>query len=377
MATASRPGSGALSTQFTHAVERYNKTVQDLVRRDIKALNLFKAMNIYKESRLPMAEINPMIESRDVPVTRFTTGYETLPTVAAKGAQAYYIEYSNYAAPVAMSWVEEKKIRDPYQMIDLAKTRLYKAGAQVGETIDQDIYWGTINDAASIFGLEQIIFPKEQRSTATGLANLVGAAPWQFRQADNSTYAGIARAAFTAEDVTGTGFENASVNLIASTAGTNAADFSLATNGGYRAFNHFYDILCYGNEYPDIILSGRAPAEDYERQAAALINIQRSDESAQAANLGFSTRYFKGALWLSYERTNQSGLTNSLASTVLNLYLLNTSFMRMEVDVEGDLALTEWNRNAGQLAAAAQVLFRGQLIVDNPKYFGVAFNYGL
>ena len=366
-------------------MERYNKTVQDLVRRDIKFLNLMKAMGIYKESRLPMAEINPMIESRDVPVTRFTTGYETLPTVAAKGAQAYYIEYSNYAAPVAMSWVEEKKIRDPYQMIDLAKTRLYKAGAQLGETLDQDAFWGTINDAASIYGLEQMIYPAEQHSSATSgstPATVVAAAPWAFRQANNSTYAGISRAAFTAEDTTGTGFENASVSLAAAKIGGTAADFSIGTGtaagsaAGYRVFNHFYDCLCYGNEYPDIILSGRSPAEDYERQAVGLIQVSKNDETAQALNLGFSTRYFKGALWLSYERTNQSGLTNSLASTILNIYFLNSSFMRFEVDVEGDMALTEWNRNAGQLAAAAQVLLRGQFIIDNPKYFGVAYGYG-
>lgn len=378
MATASR--SGSLSTQFVHAVERVRPEVVDIARKEILFLQLAKDMKFYKVSDTSFAEINPIIESKDVPVTYISTGFETLPTTAVKGAQATYVEYANYTAPVSMSLIEELKIRDPYQLVNLAKTRTYKAGVSIGEQLEKDMFHGTASDSRAVTGLEQALSPQTHSGYNATTATTLGYDRWRFRQATN-TYQGIARTAFTADDVGGTHWENNSINLIASTAGiTDMNAFAVssgAPSNGLKILNRFHGVCTYGTDAPNLIISNYKPFEDYQNACVGLIQYNRTGDATQKANLGFGGCWYKNAWWTATERCVASGLSAS-ATTAGNsmIYLLNTKWMRLEVTRGADFVSTEWARNAGQLAAATQILWRGQLIIDNPRTCGVMFNYG-
>lgn len=380
MPTASRPGGGALATQFVHATERVRTKIMDLTRKEILFLNVSKKMGFYTETALPMAEIDPIIESKDVPVTTFSTGYEGLATNAAKGAQAVYVEYSNYSAPVAMSWVEEQKIRDPYRIISLAKVRLYKAGVALGERLEQDAFWGTATDALAISGLEQAVFPSTNIAAfATANAAAVSAAlagsRWQFRQGGN-TYQGITRTAFTAEDVGGTHWENAALNIKGSVFSGAALTFGSLNDTMSKVMQRFYNVCSYGADNPDLIISTYRPYEDYLNLAAGVVNYYKVDSKIQDVNLGMGSARYKGAVWMPSERAQASGLTNSITAGTDMIYFLNTKYMRFEFSDTGNFELSDWARAPGSVAAVAQCLVRGQLIIDNPKYFGVIAFYG-
>ena len=381
MPTASRPGAGALATQFVHATERVREKVMDLTRKEITFLNVSKAMGFYTESALPMAEIDPIIESKDVPVTTFTTGYEGLPTNAVKGAQAVYVEYANYSAPVAMSWVEEQKIRDPYRIISLGKVRLYKAGVAIGERLEQDCFWGTVTDAAAISGLEQAIWPATNHndfddSDVTSQNNMLSAPRWKFRRSTNQ-YQGLTRIAFTGEDVGGTHWENASLDLNTVSAITPFVFAPIATDASLKVLHRFYNVCTYGADAPDLIISTYKPYEDYLNLATNLSNYYKVDDSMQNVNFGFGSAMYKGAIWMPTERATTSGLTNSIPADRDQIYILNTKYMRFEFSDTGNFELSDWARAPGSVAAVAQCLVRCQLIIDNPKYFGVATNYGI
>lgn len=375
VATASRPNSGLLTSQFVHAVERVNKKVGDIVYRDNLTLQLFDRLGIYNTSRTSMAEINPIIDQRDVTVTRFATGYETLPIPASQGAGAYYVEYANYAAPVAMSWVEEQKIRDPYEIINLAEVRYFKAGKAIAEALDQDIFWGTNNDANAITGLEQALVSTGQ-AAGTVAATLVYPA-WRFRQAANS-YFGITRAAFTAEDTTGTGWEGCAMDMdndVITYASTANQTLRTITNEAYYLISHFYNMMSYGTDFIDLMISTHPPLEDYSASAAAAVQIVKTDEKLQDINLGFGTAYFRGALWVSTPRAAASGLSGTATAADDMIYFLNTKYVRLEVSDTGDFVMSPWSHGAGQVSAACQILWRGQFIMDNPRMNGVAFSY--
>ena len=376
MATAARPGSGSLSTQFVHAVERVRSDVVDTARKEILFLQLADSMKFSKKSKTSFAEINPIIDSHDVPVTTISTGFETLPTTAVKGAQATYLEYANYTTPVAMSLIEELKIRDPYQLVSLAKTRTYKAGVSIGERLEKDVFHGTVGDSLAISGMEQAIYPVAGSSINT-VALALAAPRWKFRQATNS-YQGIQRAAFTADGVSGTHWENASMN--AANAGIGATlGFSIASGApsdGLKVLNRFYGVCTYGTDAPNLIISSYKPFEEYQNACTGLIQYTRAGSDVQKANLGFGGCYYKSAWWTATEQCVASGLTNSIAEGTPMIYLLNTKWMRLETCEGSDFVLTEWARNAGQLAAAAQLLWRGQLIFDNPRTCGVMYGFG-
>lgn len=381
MATASRPNSGSLSTQFVHAVEKVRPDVIDVARKEILFLQLAKDMGFYKMSDSSFAEINPIIESKDVPVTTISTGFETLPTTAVKGAQATYVEYANYTAPVSMSLIEELKIKSPYQLIDLAKTRTYKAAVSIGERLERDAFQGTSNGSMNIFGLEQAIYAKAALSQSSTTPSGVLAYPrWKFRQANN-TYQGITRTAFTADDVGGTHWENNSLSFkSADWASSPPTTFSVASGApsdALKLMNRFYGVNTYGTDAPNLIISDYKPMEDYQNACVGLIQYVKSGSDTQKANLGFGGCYFKGAWWVATEQCTASGLSGGDAAAGNSMiYFLNTKWMRMECCRGADFVSTEWARNAGQLAAATQILWRGQLLLDNPRTCGVIYGYG-
>lgn len=379
MVTASRPGSGALSTQFIHAVEKVRPEVVDIVRKEITALNVAKEMGFYKETSLSHAEIDPIIESNDVPVTRFSTGFETLPINAVKGAQGAYIEYANYAAPVAMSWVEEQKITAPYEVVDLADTRTYKAAVKIGQELEQDFFWGTASNSLSIAGLEQAL-PPTNGTTITTVALILAAARWKFRAAAN-TYLGLARAAFTAEDTTGTGWEGNAANvsdahLTDLSAGLDISISSGAPSSGLKIINKFYNVCKYGNDVPNLMMSTYAPYEQYQNAVTGVIQYRKTDETTQRGNLGVGGCWFKDAWWVASERAGASGLVGDATAAWNMIYFLNTKWLRFEVSRKANFEKTDFTGNAGQLAAACQIVFRGQFIMDNPRSCGVLFGFG-
>jgi hypothetical protein len=68
--------------------------------------------------------------------------------------------------------------------------------------------------------------------------------------------------------------------------------------------------------------------------------------------------------------------TSEIASTSPYIFLLNTSVCGLKVSDSADFEATEFKQPIDQAGAVAQILWRGQLIVENPRYCGVMFNYG-
>lgn len=334
-----------------------------------------------------MAEIVPVLDTKDVPVTGFTTGFETLPTSASQGAHAVYVEYANVAAPVAISWVEERKLDTPQKMIDLAKTRLYKAGVAINQRLETAFFQGTASDSTMPVGLEQAVYAKLQHSSADTFAEFIIANRWHLRQATNTVY-GWTRTAFTADDVGGTHFENLSARVDNGVSNwDNALDWSIlpaVTSGiplskGGQVFNRFYNACSQGNDMPDLIISPYFVVEQYANAGAGLIQYTTDPNSKSPGDtqLGRAMAYYKGAEWYASEECLHSGLGSASASAGDPLiYFLNTRWMEYQVDSEGYYNLTEWNTAPGQLAAAAQCVVRCQLVFNNPRTSGVLVGWG-
>lgn len=385
--TASRPGSGALSTQFVHAVERYKDDVVDISKRESVIMRLAEKKGFLRKMTTGMAEINPVIDKKDVPVTGFTTGFETLPVSAVQGAHAFYVEYANVAAPVAVSWVEERKLDTPQKMIDLVKTRLYKAGVAINQKLETAFFQGSVTDASMPVGLEQLVFAADASLTANTIAGFLAAQRWRFRQAANTVH-GWGRAAFTADDVTGTHFENLSADVHNGGnlgAAINWAILPGVTSGtpisdGGRVFNRFYNACSQGNDSPDLIVSTYPVIEEYLNATTGLIRYVSNDNqmNPKSGNLSTAAANYRGADWYASEEAIHSGngSTGAAANDPL-IYFLNTRWMEYQVDSQGYYNVTDWGMAPGQVAAAQQCLVRCQLVINNPRMCGVLFGWGI
>lgn len=385
MATASSLNRGTLSTLFVHAVEKYTKEVTDICRKEIKLLNLFKSFGIWQETDAPFAQIDPYIETKDVPVTSFTTGAETLPVNLVQGAHAKYVQFANLAAPVGMTWVEEQKIRGSYEMIDLAKARLYKAGVAIGERSERDAFYGTVNDANTFVGLEQIFPPKNSSSTYVNgtVAAFLAQPRWAMRQANNS-YFGITRVPFTADDVAGTHLENVSVNAAKGATGVSsgAVQSISITSGvpsdGLQVINKVYDACTYGDDGPDVMVSSYLPFQQYAVTGMGMIRYMPEGANQIAGvNMGAGVIRFRNAWWYATEQATASGLNGDATTAGAEMiYGFCSKWHHFYVSRNGNLALTEWARAPYNLAAVAQLVLRCQQVNDNPRTGFCIFNWG-
>jgi|DEB19_MinimDraft_3_1074340.scaffolds.fasta_scaffold00123_18 hypothetical protein len=369
-----------LNTLYTGAFESVSSGVQDIVFKETTLLNIAMKMGMYQPGNYSHHHMVPVIDKDDTTVVSFT-GLQTLPTAATQGARSAYFNFANYATNVTVSWEEQQQIRSPHQIVDLMEARAYKAYRSLGSRLDRDMFWGNTSDSNNILGLEQAIYPKRHNTTG----DVLKTARWQLRQANNN-YGGVGRANFTADGIGGTGWENMAVDMNSNTGTISTGfgsdnTFALASgvpNKALRGLAHMFQMLTWGTTMPDLIISAPQPYEDYQNSAAGFLQYVRTGGDPQAAELGFSTTSFKGAQWVQTDRCVTSGAINTseIASTSPYIFLLNTSVCGLKVSDSADFEATEFKQPIDQAGAVAQILWRGQLIVENPRYCGVMFNYG-
>ena len=367
-----------LNTLYTGAFESVSPKVQDIVFKETTLLNIAMKMGMYQPGNYSHHHMVPVIDKDDASVVSFT-GLQTLPTAATMGARSAYFNFANYATNVTVSWEEQQQIRSPHQIVDLMESRAFKAYRALGSRLDRDMFWGNKSDSNNILGLEQAIFPRRHNTTPA----ILNTQRWHLRKADN-TYGAVGRSAFTADGVGGTGWENMALDMDADATnvpnGLGAENtFTLASgvpNKALKALTHMFQMLTWGTTMPDLIISAPQPYEDYQNTAAGFLQYVRSGGDAQAAELGFSTTSFKGAQWVQTDRCVASGLEGNAASGTPYIFLLNTSVCGLKVSDTADFEATEFKQPIDQAGAVAQILWRGQFIVENPRYCGVMFNYG-
>lgn len=379
---ASRDSSGQLNTLYSTAFESVAKKAQDLVYKETVGLWAAQEMGFYKTGNYSHHHIVPVIDKDDVSVVSFTN-YDTLPTTATIGARSAYFGFANYDTNITISWQDEMDMHDPYQITDHVENVTFKAYRALGARLDQDFFWGQNNTGTTknILGLEQALPPVTQLTTNPVLT----AKRWEFRQATN-TYGGVARTAFTADGVGGTNWEHNSVDFeadVTNGTGANESDFQLDSNvpnAALKLLNHFIHICTYGDMGPDLIISTFRPVEDLQSLSTSLLRFGRNGAEAKGSDLGVKEVYYKGIRWLATEKAQASGLAPDGGGTTSAgadlIYFLTTSVVRWLVHAAADFARTDFVTPVDQAASVAHVRHRSQLVIENPRYCGVATNYG-
>ena len=380
---ASRASSGALNSQAASTIDAYTKKVHDIVRKEMLLVQLADKMDFYKVKQTSHHRIDNVVESEDSQATAFS-GFDTLPNGAPKGSQGVYWDYKNYAAPVSWALTDDYDMNNPFTVVDQLEVKTYKALVGLGKRIDLDMVGGSVADSKKINGLEQMIAPFNP-ATATAVLN---AKKWEFRQSTN-TFGGVARAAFTADGVGGTNWENVSCNFKESVA-TELDDATITNNdrfgwnedvtfqqptAAYQLFEHVYLMCTYGLDRPNLILSTTLPYEDYSRMGAPLIRYSRSGTDMSGMNLAFGDVGYKGADWGFSENFAATGLIGNATADMNMIYLLNTDTIELEVTEGCDFAATEWVPGQAQLASTMYVIWRGQFVCTDPRKNGVCFGY--
>lgn len=385
MATASRTGSGAYNTKYTHVIESWfnGDRAQDVVFRPVPYLWLLNAMAKPKPLGPDITIRLLMDEAEGIDSYEY---YDTVSTSPSKGAQAGRLGVAMYSGPVAMSLQEELEFTAPTQIADRIREYITQVEMSFAQRFGKDVYRGSVTKSTNIEGLEQM-FPAASHvqngnlnaATVTSMITNGEIPSERFRvRQTTDPYAGITRAAYTSDETGGTGWEHAAINMLGNDAA--ALPFGFITGGApnyaLKLLHAGYDLASWGIDHPDLIVSTLKPYQDYIFAAQEKMEVTVVPGQFGDAQLSFNNIKFRGAMWIYDEMAKSYDTSGAADSAALdNVYLLNTDTIHFTPDSRLNMVLGESREPVDQHAGVRHMLWRGQHLTNNPRANCRLFNY--
>ncbi len=110
-----------------------------------------------------------------------------------------------------------------------------------------------------------------------------------------------------------------------------------------------------GKDSPDFIISTQSVYESYE----SVLQPQERFADAAMADGGFQSLRFKGAPFV-YDSKIATG----------RLYMLNSKYLHLDIDSESDFVVSPFVKPTNQAARVAQILWMGNVTINNPRRCG-------
>lgn len=313
--------------------------------------------------------------------------YDSVSTTPVQGTTAGEITYCNYSSPLAMSEQEEDEFTSDEAIANRMKQMVVQTELGFGRRLCIDMYAGNGSNAKRITGLEQIIHAKSHSlySATDSIdvsTNIPGGDHWRYRQT-TSSYAGITRAAYTADEAGGTGWENLSCNWKNTDGGAETNKLGIDTSAPYgpssglRNLVQIFNVAAYGlGGSPDLIVCSPRAYNDYEFAVQTKQVIYRTPTYYGDGELTLEGLAFKGRTLIYDEWAKTWGVTSSDATTNNPLiYGINTETLGFEIDARKNFNLSVAKSPVDQFASVQFMRWRGQLRCVSPRNQFVIFNY--
>jgi len=240
------------------------------------------------------------------------SGYETLDTTPQEGMRPAEFLWRQCAYSISISRLEERQNSGKHKMINLLESKTYQAEQTIRDEIAQALF-ASSRTSKAINTLAELI---DSSGTVGGISRTSNSW-WQSTETASGSFASQ-----------GISDMRTLYNTISSSA---------------------------GKEHPDLIITTRTIYEYYEDTLLPQVRYQSLD----VADAGFESLRFKGADIL-YDTNCNSG----------TLYMLNSKYITLVIDKETDFITTPFVKPANQDAKTAQILFMGNVTVNNCRRLG-------
>lgn len=376
MPTAVPTDEAGYNTLTTSVMEKwYNKEMmQDAVFEAVPLFNIVNSLGLVEKSELPHDLVVRVLFDKAEGVVPFN-GYDVVPTVASRGAQAALFRVAQYSGPLQMSMVEEMELTSPQAFADAILDRIEQLELTFAEELARDMYGGNFSNAKRILGLEDVCYAvghRDSADTQAGTDTDPIRKKWQVRQQTGS-YGGITRAAWT-PTARGTGWE---ANVMDGGSATGAFGLSSGVPNNFtKRFGELYSVGCtHGTRQPNVILMSPQPYSDYENMCIALEQPRRDSATFGNFTFGKDTLMFRKAIVIQDEFAETQTTQGGAAAGSQNIYLLNTKYLSLCVDSRMDFSMGPARGPHNQHASVRYMYWRGQWKVKNPRFFGRVFDY--
>jgi len=275
------------------------------------------------------------------------SGYDLIPIVPNEGISKAFFDWTQMAAAITISRIEERKNSGEYQLVNLLESKTKQALLGLQElfakallqgngpnsaTAIKTAYTSPTNGAAGFVPLPLLVSFSPTDSTAIGNINQLTYSWWR----------------------------------------NQAADCAATTYAGFlKEMSSMYNLCSKGpGGGPNLFLCDRYVYELYE----AAMWAKHQNPSYTAAGFPFDSLNFKGKplTWDEFvPDAANSTITSIPVAAYGTLYMLNTKYFTVTYDTETNFITTPFVRPNDQDAKSATILWYGATTVSNRRKQGV------
>lgn len=357
MATASR-STAELNSLYTTTVEKWMGagSVEDTVF-EANQLSWLLSRASKDVGAYGFEMVQPIMTTKNSGVGWFEYN-DALDTNAYGGPEAAKYGMKFLGGPLVITEQEEVENKEEHRRVGLLKFRYDQLQLSLAEEVNLSGFRGSGVNSKSIDGLEDMIFPGTNTTDTYTRTDLDAGV--------TNTYAGIDRSAASA-----VGWRNYCIDTGGYSNNFNDSSAVGAAGDRYQAFETLYHACSRGVWRPDVIVSDLAPYGDMHNAMSQQAQYRREVDVFKGIQLGFDNLKYRNAVWFYDEMCVGHADAGHTHDGEQLIYLLNSNFLRMPVEEGYDFTFTDFQTPAGSRVHIGHILWRGNVIVTNPRYFGV------
>jgi hypothetical protein len=262
--------------------------------------------------------------------------------------QAAEFTPKNANVDLTIDWDEEMSASGPNEVMSLMEAKGEWAKNTFFDGMGSDIY-NDGSDPKALAGLQYAL-----KSGASGFVP------------PTMTYGGISRSStvntWWNHNVDHTGYITGASSTFAGNA---------ATGPNFAPINKmFAAIKVRSGKIPTMILSNVGSWSDIHYNLVKNERYQRPQQNSDLFKAGFENFMFRSATWISDEKAPRDTTANKMEK----VYLIYEPAVRLYVDSRADFAYEPFRKPHNQMVRTSYILWRGELIVNEPRSCGVMDN---
>lgn len=335
-----------------------NTLAQDFIIPQIRE-NIFVSNAFYYRARGNLKEfpggrsiVQPLVWKPEGGGGGWFSGADKLDATIRDPIQAAQWVPKNAYVPISIDWEEEQVNAGPTKVLDLMTVKGEIARRTIVDLVGTDLF-NDGTDGKRVTGLRYALRP------FTGTAP--GALPSQ-------TYGGILRQGRYDGSDGGTQANNWWIHQGDNTPITLSATVNvLNPSGAFTGIGGMWaKIGLASGKRPTMILSNWGSYTSFHNALVLNERYGRPMQNSDLAKAGFENVMYKNAPWVVDERAPRVGATK-----LESIYLINEDTVRLVVQTGADMMYEPFRKPFDQMVRVAYILWRGELIVVEPRANGV------
>ena len=287
---------------------------------------------------------------------QWISGADIIDTTVRDPVQMAVFTPKTAVVPITVTWEDEKTVMGPNMVKDLVETKGEIAKTTAIDLIGTDLF----NDGTDAKRMTGFAYSLKDHTATGGVGSTPGI--------PSQTYGGITRQGLYGSSVA---VSNYWIHQGDYTAYTDAAggggNFDPGTAGQVmKVLGKMWARIRFASgKSPTLLLSNVGSFTCYHNALSLNDRYMRPQQDTKMAEAGYENLKYKQAVWVIDERAPRT------SANIEKIYFINEDAVRLYVHQDANFAFEPFRKPHNQLARIAYILWRGEMIVVEPRANGV------